>query len=216
MTKAGNCGRRCSLLACSRNQQCARIYGSVCCASGIKNSIPGIGYRPAGACWWSMREQWNKWCFSSSLGTWSPKAALMCRALLSSAFAEKIWLWKTPGLHHGACKLTHPWGFGLFPDKPCGMLSFRFGLRWVRRWDVAEAHLTEEGSKAILEHREEKMSCCGSAHVTFANSSVWNTSMGNEFIQSRNQLWKCFLPCLSCQLICDLFGLEQLCLVLTL
>lgn len=50
MTKAGNCGGRCSLLACSRNQQCARIYGSVCCASGIKNSIPGIGYRPAGAC----------------------------------------------------------------------------------------------------------------------------------------------------------------------
>lgn len=38
MTKARNCGGRCSLLACSRSQQCARIYGSVCCASGIKTS----------------------------------------------------------------------------------------------------------------------------------------------------------------------------------
>lgn len=43
-TKAGNCGGRYSLLVCSRSQQCARIYGSVYCASGIKPSIPEIGY----------------------------------------------------------------------------------------------------------------------------------------------------------------------------
>lgn len=44
MTKAGNCGGGCCLLACSRSQQCARIYGSVCYASGIKTSIPEMGY----------------------------------------------------------------------------------------------------------------------------------------------------------------------------